>query len=87
MLVANPALRFHEGRPQKNGSTYVMGIWGVFRDKVTNFRCSEPLTGNFNSLMFRKNSLFFLSLDALLRQAKRRELCSMSCGAMRERER
>jgi hypothetical protein len=32
MLVTNPALGFRESRPKK-GSTYVVGIWGVLRDK------------------------------------------------------
>jgi hypothetical protein len=46
----------------------------------------EPVTGNFNFLLSQEFSLFFLSLDDPLRRAKRRELCSMPCGALREQE-
>jgi hypothetical protein len=44
----------------------------------------EPVTGNLNSLLSRKNSLFFLGLDDLLLLPKRCKLCSMPCGALRE---
>jgi len=67
-----------------------VGISDVFRDKVTGkknkFSLLEPVTGNFNSLMSRKTSLFFVSLDGPQGRAKRRELCRMPYGAMRERE-
>jgi hypothetical protein len=33
MLATNSALGFREGA-LKNGSIYVVGTWGVFRDKV-----------------------------------------------------
>jgi hypothetical protein len=51
----------------KNCSIYVVGFWGVFRDKVTEkineLSLLELVTGNFNSLLSRKNSLFFFSPD------------------------
>ena len=66
-----------------------MEIRDIFRDKVIwkIYKCSllKTVTGNFSSLLSRKNSLFFLSLDGSLLLAKRSELCSMACGAVRER--
>jgi hypothetical protein len=65
-----------------------VGIRGVFSDKAIeknyNFSLFEAVTGNFNSLLSRKNSLFFLSPDSSQLLAKRTELCSMPCGAARE---
>jgi hypothetical protein len=49
------------------------------------FSLFETVTGNFDSLLSRKNSLFFLSLDGSQLLAKCSELCSMQCGAVRER--
>jgi hypothetical protein len=66
MLVTNPALGFREAT-LKNCSTYVVGIWRRFsrqgRRKINKLSLLEPVTGNFNSLMSRENSLFFLNLD------------------------
>jgi len=40
-----------------------VGIWGVLRDEVTEkinkHSLLETVTGNFNSLMSQKDSLFF----------------------------
>ena len=45
-----------------------MGIWGVLRDeaieKINNHSLLETVTGNFNSLMSQKDSLFYLSRTA-----------------------
>ena len=45
----------------------VVGISGVFRDKVTKkinkLSLLELVIGNFNSLLSQENSLFFMSLD------------------------
>jgi hypothetical protein len=46
----------------------------------------ELVTGNFNSLISRENSLFFLSPDDSPWRAKDSELCSMPSSAMCERE-
>jgi len=66
----------------------MVGIRGVFSDKgpVRIYKSSllKTVTGNFNSLLSRKNSLFLLSLDASLLLAKRSELCGMPCGTARE---
>jgi len=43
----------------------------------------EPLTGNLNSLMSRKDSLFFLGVGGSSMLAKHRELCSMQAGDAR----
>jgi hypothetical protein len=53
--------------------------------KIDNLSLLEPVSGNFNSLMSQKHSLFLLSLDGPLRRAKRSELYSMPWGAMLER--
>jgi len=66
MLVTKSSLWLSLRPSFKNCSIYVVGIQGDFSDKVmekfTNFRCFETVTGNFNSLLSRKKSLFFLSL-------------------------
>jgi hypothetical protein len=60
--------RFHAGRQSGwlfsvDCPTHVAGIWCVFRDKVqkaiNKLRLVEPLTGNFNSLMSKKNPCSF----------------------------
>jgi len=90
MLVTNPALGFREGRPLKIALLNVVGIWGRFsrqgRRKINKLSLLEPVTGNFNSLMPRENSLFFLSPDGPSWRGKYCELCSMPCGAMPEQE-
>jgi hypothetical protein len=69
----------------KNLSTYVVGIWGRSsrrgHRKITKRSLLEPATGNFNSLLSQKDSLFFLSPDASPKEVKHRESCSMPGGA------
>jgi len=66
-----------------------VGIWGVFRDKVTEkineLSLLELVIGNFNSLMSQKKSLFLLSPDGSPKEVKHRESCSMP-AAPRVRE-
>jgi hypothetical protein len=74
----------------KNCSIYLVGIWGRFsrqgRRKINKLSLREPVTGNFNSLISRENSLFFLSPNGQPWRAKHSELCSTPCGAMPEQE-
>ncbi len=74
----------------KNCSTYEVGIWGRFsrqgHRQINNLSLLEPVTGNFNSLLSRKISLFFLSPDGPPRRPKHSEVCSMPRGAAREQE-
>jgi len=52
----------------QNCSTDVVGIWGALRDeakeKINKRSLLETVTGNFNSLMSQKDSLFYLSRTA-----------------------
>jgi hypothetical protein len=85
---ASATIAFHKSRSEKL-SIYIVGIRDVFRDKETSefakFSLLESATGNLNSLLSRKNSLFFLSPYGRPRRAKHSKLCSMPCGAARER--
>jgi len=72
MLVNNQALGFHEGDQAT--------------ERINKHSLLETVTGNFNSLMSRENSLFFLGPDDPPTLAKCSELCRMPCSVMRERE-
>ena len=77
-----------KGRPQEL-TYYVVGIWSIFRDKTTEkdnkLSLLELVTGRFRTLLPRKRSLFFLSLDGLAGWPKDSKLCSM-CAAPRVHE-
>ena len=83
--VANPALGFREDRPYEllySCSGNLAGFSRQGRGIINKISLLGTVTGNFNSLLSRKNSLFFLSLDGPTQRAKHSELCSMPCGAV-----
>lgn len=84
-----PPLGFRECRPLKMLHLCGGNLRRFSRHrhrKINNLSLLEPVTGNLNSVISQKNSLFFLCIDGGPWLAKYRELCSMPCSAMRERE-
>jgi hypothetical protein len=84
--VANPALGFREDRPYEllySCSGNLAGFSRQGRGIINKISLRGTVTGNFGSLISRKNSLFFSSLDGSLSLAKCSELCGMSSGAVR----
>jgi hypothetical protein len=65
-------------------------IWGVFRDKLEKIFLKlsllEQISGNFNSLISRENSLLFLRRDGPSRRAKHSEMCSMRAAPYAQTE-
>jgi hypothetical protein len=60
----------YNGRPEW-AVLYQIAFSREGRKEVYKFSLLETVTGNFNSLISRKSSLFFLSLDGSLPLAKR----------------